>query len=251
MSDRNRNKKSRLSEFLRYQKDEMSAKERNSFERELQKDPFAEEAVEGFASITHEEASKDILQLQKHIKLKTVSHHRMIFYRIAASVAVLLVISSVFLIVERNKSVSQLSVADTNKANLEIAENFPIKAPVSKDEAQLSQVKDKYQKIIVSPDRKKATETAKGAGQVMELKTETLSVSDQIPDTKNNATEVNIAGEQAAAPMKAMPNERAIALITLKEQEAKSDSKEIISRGYICFRIRRSYCSRLWKSAIG
>jgi hypothetical protein len=230
MSDRNKNIKSNLSEFLRYQKNEMSGKERNSFERELQKDPFAEEAFEGFASITPEEASKDILQLQKHIKSKTVSHNRMIFYRIAASVTVLLVISSVFLIVERNKSVSQLSVADTNKAKLEIAENFPIKAPVSKDEAQLSQVEDKYQKINVSRDRKKAAETAKGAGQVMELKTETLSVSDQIPDSKINAAEVNIAGEQAASPMKAMPNERAIAMVSLKEQEAKSDSKEIMGR---------------------
>jgi hypothetical protein len=230
MSDRNKNIKSELPEFLRYRKKEMSGKERNSFERKLQKDPFAEEALEGIASITPEEASKDILQLQKRIKSKTVSHQRLIIYRIAASVTVLLVISSLFLIVERNKSVSQLSVADTNKAKPEIAENFPVKAPVSKDEAKLSQVQDNYQKINVSPDRKKAAETAKGAGQIMELKTEASSVTGQIPASEINAADVNIADEQAAAPMKAMPNERAIARVSLKEQEAKSDSKEIMSR---------------------
>jgi TonB family protein len=230
MSDRNKNIKSNLSEFLRYKKNEMSGKERNSFERELQKDPFAEEAFKGFASITPEEASKDILQLQKQIRSKTVSHNRSIIYRIAASIAVLLVISSIFLMVERNKTVSQLSVADTNKAKLEIAENFPIKAPVSKDDAQLSQVEDKHQKINISPDRKKASENAKGAGQVAELKSETLSVTDQVPLNKINASEENITEKQAASPMKAMPNERAIALAALKEQEVKSDANEFISQ---------------------
>ena len=50
MSDRNKNKKSLLADFFRYQKDKLSGKERNSFERELQKDNFAREAAEGYYS---------------------------------------------------------------------------------------------------------------------------------------------------------------------------------------------------------
>ncbi len=51
MRDRNKNKRLKFPDFFRYSSDKMSGKERNSFERELQKDPFAMEASEGFASL--------------------------------------------------------------------------------------------------------------------------------------------------------------------------------------------------------
>ncbi len=210
----------------------MSAKERNSFERELQKDPFAEEAMEGLASINTTDASKDLLQLQKRIKSKSSRHKRLIIYRIAASVAVLLVISSVFLIVERNNSVRRLSSADSSRRIMEIAENAPIKAPVPKDEVKVSQTeeKEKYKKINLTTDIEKSAETAKGGKQEKELKTQELSVTDQIPDNELNAAGAKIADGQSASPMKSMVNERVIAPVSLKEQETKSDSKDFVSQ---------------------
>ena len=49
MSDRNKNIISFITDLFRYHRDELSGLERNTFERELQKDPFSEEAAEGFA----------------------------------------------------------------------------------------------------------------------------------------------------------------------------------------------------------
>ncbi len=50
MSDRNKNRKKELEDFLRYSQDQMSEEERNAFERSLQQDPFDAEALEGLSS---------------------------------------------------------------------------------------------------------------------------------------------------------------------------------------------------------
>ncbi len=232
MADQNKNKKNSLSEFLRYRQDEMSATERNSFERELQKDPFEEEAMDGLTEINPEDASKDLLELQKRIKLKASRHKRVIIYRIAASVAVLLVISSVYILVERKSSIGQLSVAEAKKEVLEIAENSPLKEPVSKDGLQgnLMEDKDKYQVTKVISESEKAAKTPKGARQKMEIKTQEFPVTEQIPDDDIQAAEVNIAAEQAAAPAKMMTTERATAYVSIKEQKVKSDFEDFINQ---------------------
>ena len=58
MSDRNKNRRMSLSEFFRYIRKELKGRERNSFERELQKDPFTEEALEGLNMLDQEDALK-------------------------------------------------------------------------------------------------------------------------------------------------------------------------------------------------
>ena len=64
MSGRNKNIKTRFSDFLSYMKGELPEEERNLFERELQKDPFAEEAEEGFSTILPDDISEDFRRLQ-------------------------------------------------------------------------------------------------------------------------------------------------------------------------------------------
>jgi TonB family protein len=124
MRDKNKNLTS--IDFLRYRRNEMSGEERNSFERELQKDPFAEEAADGFTSISPEETSKNIENLKKRLKSRIVRRQRYIYYRIAASVAVLLVISSIFIIINRSINTKLPAEIDIINEPLEIAVNQPI-----------------------------------------------------------------------------------------------------------------------------
>lgn len=109
MKGKDKNKKSTLSEFIRYTRGEMTPGEENSFQRKLQKDPFAEEATEGFTEISPQEADKDMKRLEKRLKNRIRSRNRIIYYRIAASVALLMIISSVFLIIQRYKPDRELS----------------------------------------------------------------------------------------------------------------------------------------------
>jgi hypothetical protein len=99
MSKNHKNRDERMKEIRRYLDGKMSDTERNSFERKLQKDPFEEEALEGFSSITSTELNTDIKSLRSDLKGRT-RKRTPLYYRIAAALVVLLVISSLFLVRE-------------------------------------------------------------------------------------------------------------------------------------------------------
>lgn len=108
--------------FLRYLKGVMSDREKNTFERELQKDPFAAEAMEGLSEISPESAGNDISQLESQVQRKASRRERFVIYRIAASVAVLMIISSVFIIVQRQRSQKEPGEIPSAPAPLEISQ---------------------------------------------------------------------------------------------------------------------------------
>ncbi len=69
MSLRRRDRKG-LARLLRYTSGGMDGKERNAYEKDLQKDPFEADAAEGFSMITAEEADKDIAFLRRRLMNK-------------------------------------------------------------------------------------------------------------------------------------------------------------------------------------
>jgi TonB family protein len=129
MKKKGRNKKSKASEFFRYVRGEMTKREEHAFQRELQKDPFAEEAIEGFSEISPAQAAKDIQKLDNQLKIRVTRKKRMVYYRIAASVAVLMVISSIFIIIERNKPSAQLSEVNISLQTTKASERKAIPEP--------------------------------------------------------------------------------------------------------------------------
>ena len=108
MKKKRKNNKSDLLEFLRYVRGEMTKREEHAFQRKLQKDPFAEDASEGLEGIDPRLAEKDIQQLNKQLKNRTTKKQKVTWYRIAASVAVLMILSSIFIIINKNKPTEQI-----------------------------------------------------------------------------------------------------------------------------------------------
>ncbi len=123
MKKKKKKKKSKLSEFIRYTRGEMTKREENAFQRELQKDPFAEDAAEGLSQISAEEAVSDLHILEKRLKTRVSGRQKIMYYRIAASVAVLMIISSVFLIINNNKPGGELAETGTMQLPLEVPES--------------------------------------------------------------------------------------------------------------------------------
>jgi hypothetical protein len=109
MSEKNKNTKRLLKDFIRYRQNRMTGEERNSFERELQKDPFAEEAAEGFSQHSADAIEEDILILQRRLVNKMNRRPVMIFYRMAAAVTVLIVVSAIFIVSQKKNKVVTLS----------------------------------------------------------------------------------------------------------------------------------------------
>lgn len=133
MSVRNKNIKNFVFRFFRYHQDKLSGKERNSFERELQKDPFAEEAAEGFSLVSEQDAAKDISNLENLLMKRTSGKRRIIFLRIAASIAVLMIISTVYLYLEKNKSVEKLAENSVPSPELKIIMGEPLTEQVNRN----------------------------------------------------------------------------------------------------------------------
>lgn len=129
MKKEDKNRKPELSDFIKYQKGEMTDLQRNAFERILQKDTFAEEAESGFSEISPEEVKSDLELLEKNLKARSVKRRRMIYYRIAASVAVLMLISSVYILTERNRSKENKFEIAFNQTPFEIPESKAITVP--------------------------------------------------------------------------------------------------------------------------
>jgi hypothetical protein len=115
-----------LPDFLKYDENKMSGKERNSFERELQKDPFAEEAEEGFSEISPEEASDDISRLEKQLRSRVTRKNRIFYYRLAASVAVLMMLSSVYIFIRQTKTETIITEIPANPEIFDISRSQAI-----------------------------------------------------------------------------------------------------------------------------
>ena len=98
MKEKDKDKKPGFTDFLKYRGNNLDGNEKNSFERELQKDPFAAEAEEGFSSVDPSLLGKDMSDLEKRLKSRTGNERRIVWYRIAASIAVLVVITQIFFI---------------------------------------------------------------------------------------------------------------------------------------------------------
>ncbi len=82
-------------DFLRYSSGKMSGEERNSFEKNLQKDPFLADATEGYENLTSEEISQDLQKLHSAIQDRTRQSGFKI-YKIAAALAAFILVSSLF-----------------------------------------------------------------------------------------------------------------------------------------------------------
>jgi hypothetical protein len=222
MSEKNKNNSNRFRDFIRYRRDEMTGEEKNSFEREFQKDTFAEEAAEGFESISPEEIQNDLADLKKRIKARSGRKNRYVVYRIAASVAVLMIISSIFIVIERDRSFRQTSVTKAGSESLEIPLNKPLKEETAKTE-----VPEKLQ--LTAEKRTKKTIQAKAASEKANAPASNEVAKMAEEEKISEISEDNIRAEKKAANL-ALPSPVAIK-VTGKNAGEKFVSGKVISSG--------------------
>lgn len=125
-------------DFRRYRNGEMTGEERNAFERKLQKDPFSEEASEGFSLITGDQVQEDLKLLKKKLGKRTFRRSASVYYRIAAAVAVLVTVSVIFF---NRSNETELMLSKSDKELIEtpvsIAASEPLKDLSEKAESKI------------------------------------------------------------------------------------------------------------------
>ena len=195
MKEKGKNKNDNLSDFTRYIRGEMTRREENAFQRKLQKDPFAAEATEGLSQITPREANVDMNRLRKKLNFRIWGNQRPVYYRIAASLAVLLVISSVFIIVVKNMPVRQLSKNPAIPAQSEKITGSDLSPVPSVAEVETITTKPENdtEKGILT-DKIEAITPAETENSSLAKETETIAMIEK------KDTIINIAEVQMAAP---------------------------------------------------
>ena len=112
------NKKHSINNLMDYLRNRLSNKERFDLEKEITKDPFLEDAMDGFAQLTANELEHDLEKLNKGLttRLQKNKKQKIIPYlKIAAGIAIIIGLGSVIIF-------NSL----TNLSNKEIAENIEI-----------------------------------------------------------------------------------------------------------------------------
>ena len=84
-------------DFLKYRNGELSDRERNAFERDMEADPFLKEAMEGMEQAGPGELEEDLLEIHGRMRKRMVRRRRVAWYSIAATITSLLIVGTVFL----------------------------------------------------------------------------------------------------------------------------------------------------------
>lgn len=119
------------SDFLRYGSGEMTGSERNAFERMLQRDPFAAEALEGLELVSAEEAEKDLASLSKRVTGSSRAFNRF-YYQAAAAIVLMLGIAS--LLIFRNAPKHEIQLAVETLKQPAVPDSLPAISPVTRAE---------------------------------------------------------------------------------------------------------------------
>lgn len=105
----------RSSEFHDYFEGKLSNRERNAFERKMQKDLFNMDAADGFALVTREEAEEDLAYASRKIRQRIHLRRRIGWYSAAATLAAILTITTIFLAVDNDPDSQDKRIREMNK----------------------------------------------------------------------------------------------------------------------------------------
>ena len=196
-----RKKHRTANQYLQYLKGELSNQERNSFERDLEGDPFNREALEGLETLTPAQAEEDILSLHTRLRKRLRRRRRIAWYSAAASIASLLIIGTVF-----------LQIYDFNPEVAEETLNEEVYTPAHSESSESSVPEDK----IVDETREV---------QILEALEEEAVVSEaQVTEDPVSVTPVS-----KAAVRETQITEAPISEVTIEEDIAEDPEPEMIT----------------------
>ncbi|MGM0668026.1 MAG: hypothetical protein ACQETA_11950, partial [Bacteroidota bacterium] len=228
MKKNRKNSKTQIEDIRRYLNDEMTAGERNAFERQMESDPFLAAAVEGYSHIDDDEAAEDIYALQKRIKSRAGRKSTLV-YRLAAAVAIVLVVSSVLLV--KNFRPAGRQIAENRELTVDESHEQPVdESSGLKSVNTLDTAPGREELKETDYDKPLAVLTDSGKKIVIEHETEpVVHEADKIEDAVE-FTEMLVADKQLKG--KGIQEEAPAGVITAEQETSKKEAgvKEVIAR---------------------
>ncbi len=225
--------------FQRYFGNKMTGRERNAFERMLERDPFAAEAAEGYSGIRGEELKNDLDDLNKRLAGRKKRGIRWILYSSAAAAISVLIISTFFLKLEvpREKSLSERvmesemkqEIAQPSVSREEEVENAVPSEKKGKGKEEVPPAGEK-KKSLQKPGQQQMEKTS---GQISEDKREEPAQSvPEEPDNESGSLAVTLNAKEAI--------DKGPEVITVKQEQipalspaSRSKMAEMDAGGYV------------------
>jgi len=175
-------------DLLRYVQGEMSDEDRHALEREIQKDLFVSEALDGLTSQRIEEVRADLDKIEGQINRRVSGRNRAVWIRIAASVAILLTIGTLYFTVFTDIINRTDRMAVETESAEEIREKTDSDKPLPPPEAEdATETEGQVQGEILQEEavEKKDSEprTSPAAGMTdkdVEMKSETIGQTEDV-----------------------------------------------------------------------
>ena len=132
-----------IKEILDYLSIKLTGRERNTLEKQLERDAFEMEAMEGLEMLTPDEFSEDITELHGRLHKKTSGRNFSVLYRTVAGIAAIIVVGVLFFTLTQKK-----------------IEDIPIQKTVAEEKLEPIE-KEKTEKNMQEEQRVKSTEPEK------------------------------------------------------------------------------------------
>ncbi len=198
----------------------------------LPRDEFDEEASEGLGRLNREEAEEDLRELKERMERK-VRKPRMIWLPAAAAVAVLLVASTVYLALFRDRSrpaneVAMTATPITDTALIAMAQPIQKTGAASRSRTGMPETTGMSQKsdqaVVRSQTRDELAEAGAANGMIADDKDKIAAVPEAIQAEVEEEAVAEVVSEEVV--VEAMPGMEKAAAYEKKERAAANDKKE-------------------------
>jgi len=222
-------------EYLKYLKGELSREERYSFERDLEGDPFEMEAMEGMEKHPVAEVEEDFLSMHATLQKRLRRRRRRTLYSVAASIASLLIVGTVFLnIYNINPKSAQESIPN-NEPFLYEEPSAQGTAPVQEEKSVdqiISEVENDMEQEVLAeemdpaPQKELSREDAPDREEIVVHEEKALRAVEMVSDDAEVSAEV-----MAEVPAR-LADEVVIMEAQPKRSQKKSRAKEAAPLAY-------------------
>lgn len=217
MKDNKLNKNAQLFNYLR---NKLSRQERYAFEKESQSDPFLQDALDGFETLTPEELDSDLLQLQQQIPKAEVKIRKFSpWIGVAASISLFLILGTIaFYYVKPSIQTQNLAKQELTEEAQKMPEVDKAPKPVSGYVEEEKAIENEITSTRTIAENKEQIVATKMDALEDEDKGQAM-VSDEKPVIKETLTanEVEVLDENL--PLKSEKTEPLVE-ITSKQEEA-------------------------------
>jgi len=205
---------SRASDFSDYLGGGLRGKDRNAFERRLQKDPFEAEAAEGLGLVSREEMEEDLRTAALKIRRRISRKRRIAWYSAAAAIASLMIVATIFFTVDDGNMDRYLTAPEFEEAAKEKPD-----AP--------SMIKKETRKDVI-PDAAdgKAADILQGAGKEEEPVTGAGTEDESLPGTDPEEDRVQAKVQEEEPLLKEVADDTEVRELNLQDQAMKATRQD-------------------------